>query len=274
MPKTKIGYLRKLLAEMKSVLIAFSGGIDSSLLLKVALEVLGAENVLAVTASSKLYPAEETGYAKKLARSLSANHIILTTDTLKNQRFSANPPDRCYYCKKELFSELRRIADQKGLAYVIDGSNADDYQDFRPGIKAGQEMGVKSPLREAGLTKKEIRKTARRQGLPNWNKPSMPCLSSRFPYGDLITSPKLRQVEEAERFLRLLGFGETRVRHHGDTARIEVTEKAIKKVVSPLLRKKIAAKLTSLGFNYVALDLQGFRSGSMNEVLAKEILNR
>ncbi len=273
MTRAKLEHLRQIISDLKSVLVAFSGGTDSSLLLKTALEVLGTDRVLAVTSCSGIVPAEEGEYAEKVARFLGARHIKILTEELKNARFLENPPNRCYYCKKELFSRLRLIAENNKLVSVIDGSNADDAGDFRPGLKANQEFGVRSPLREAGLTKAEIRTLAKKQGLPNWSKPSLPCLSSRFPYGSPITPDKLRQVEQAERFLRSLDLGELRVRHYGETARIEVRETLIKKVASPLVRKQVTTGLKSLGFNYVTLDLTGFRSGSMNEVLPKEILN-
>ncbi len=273
MVKTKIKRLQQILSDMGSVLIAFSGGIDSTFLLKAALDTLGREKVLAVTASSETYPAEELKYAESLAQSLDAKHISIFTEELKDENFVNNPPDRCYYCKIELFGKLLAIAENNNLAFVADGANADDLGDFRPGLKAGRELGVRSPLQEAGLSKEEIRIMAREKGLPNWNKPSMPCLSSRFPYGQAITTGKLQQVEEAERFLRSLGFEQLRVRHHGDIARIEVPSGMIEKVAALPLREQVAAKLKALGFNYITLDLKGFRSGSMNEVLPKEIIN-
>ncbi len=273
MTTDKIKRLRQILTEMKSVLVAFSGGIDSTFLLKVSLDVLGPDRVLAVTASSETYPAEEWHYARHLAGLLGARHVKIITDELSNERFTENPPDRCYYCKQGLFTKLLDMAAENGLGYVADGANADDMGDFRPGMRAGREQGVRSPLQEAGLTKNEIRAIARKEGLPNWNKPSMPCLSSRFPYGHTITREKLRQVEEAERYLRSLGFEEMRVRHHGAIARIEVPETAITRVAASPLREQITATLASLGFKYITIDLRGFRSGSMNEVLPKEILH-
>lgn len=273
MTQKKIARLEEILSEMKSVLIAFSGGIDSTLLLNFALKTLGQNNVLAVTASSETYPAEEWQFAKKIAQSLGANHISIFTEELKDSRFINNPPERCYYCKNELFNKLLGIADDQHLRFVLDGANADDLNDFRPGMKAGKELGIRSPLQEAGLTKSEVRKIAREEGLPNWDKPSQPCLSSRFPYGHTITGDKLKQVDEAERFLRSLGLTELRVRHHGDTARIEVPDSQIEKIVQPATRQEIIDRFSSIGFTYITLDLKGFRSGSMNEILSKEIIN-
>lgn len=273
MTSSKFIQLKEILTGMDSVLIAFSGGVDSTFLLKTALDTLGVEKVLAVTASSETYTAEERRYADNLAESLGAKHINIETRELQNEQFSQNPPDRCYYCKSELFRKLLDLARINGLACVADGANADDAKDFRPGMKAGQELGIRSPLREAGLTKDEIRSLAKEQGLANWAKPSMPCLSTRFPYGHRITVEKLRQVEEAERYLSNLGFTELRVRHHGAIARIEVPERDIAKLTTEPLRGKVTNKLYSLGFDYITVDLKGFRSGSMNEVLPKEILN-
>ncbi len=273
MNQDKLLHLDEILTQMNSVLVAFSGGIDSTLLLYFSLKTLGKNNVLAVTASSETYPAEEWQFAKKTANSLGANHISIFTEELNDSRFYNNPPERCYYCKTELFGKLKGIADDQQLRFVVDGANADDINDFRPGMKAGKELGIRSPLQEAGLTKNEIRAIAQKEGLPNWNKPSQPCLSSRFPYGQVITDEKLRQVDEAERFLRNLGMTEIRVRHHGDTARIEVPEALIEKITRPEFRQDVVQKFSSLGFTYITLDLKGFRSGSMNEVLSKEIID-
>lgn len=247
--------------------MAFSGGVDSTFLLKIALEALGPDKVLAVIALSETYPASEKQEAQKLGEKLGATIQMIETEELKDERFSSNPKDRCYYCKTELFSRLKRIAGEKGLAWVIDGSNADDLKDFRPGSKAKAELGVKSPLQEAGLTKQEIRDLSRSLGLSTWDKPSYACLASRIPYGTRIEPETLTRLDEAENFLRTLGFKQLRVRHHGNLARIELEEKDIPKVLGNGLMDKINKKFETLGYIYVTIDLKGYRTGSLNEAL-------
>lgn len=270
--EAKLELLKELLTQYQSCVIAFSGGVDSSLLYKVAVDVLG-DRVLAITADSETYPSHELEQARELAVKLNANFEVIKTEELANPVFAENPPNRCYYCKQELFGKLLAIAKEKGYAYVLDGANADDTSDFRPGMQAARELGVKSPLKEAGLTKEDIRTLARQMGLANWDKPSFACLSSRFPYGHSITPRKLNQVEEAEKMLRSLGFKQFRVRHHGDIARIEADLADLPRLVEEPLRQKLASGLRELGFPYVTVDLAGFRSGSMNEVLPGEVKN-
>jgi len=261
----KFKELKNYLKSLGSVLVAYSGGVDSTFLFKVAHEVLG-DKCMGVTASSETYPQSELAEALKVAENIGGKHMLIRTEELADERFAGNPVNRCYFCKAELFSKLWSIARRAGLNYVVDGANADDVHDYRPGHQAGQELGVKSPLQEVGLSKEEIRQLSKALGLPTWNKPSFACLSSRFPYGQRITSEKLAQVDQAETFLRQLGFGQLRVRHHENIARIEVPREDFPLVTGAML-DRIVAKLKDLGFVYVTLDLQGLRSGSMNEVL-------
>lgn len=262
--------LRKSLKDLGKVVIAFSGGVDSSLLLRVAQDVLG-DNVLAIIASSEVYPEKEIEEALALVKNMKVRFKHVTTHELDNPDFYNNPPRRCYFCKSELFSLIIEIGKKEGFDCVLDGANADDTMDFRPGTKAAAELGVRSPLRDAGLTKDEIREISRFLDLPTWDKPSMACLASRFPYNRKIDRRSLKQVGEAEEFLRDKGFTQLRVRFHGETARIELLQEEISRLYDAVLRKEIVDAFKSLGFSYVTLDLQGYRTGSMNEVLSDEI---
>jgi len=264
--KGKLKKLEEILTEMESVLIAYSGGVDSTLVLKVAKDVLG-DKVLAVTAKSSVYPSEETAQAKALARNLKVRHKIIETREMANLKFVNNPKDRCYWCKRELFSGLTSIARKNNLKYVLDGTNLADLDDFRPGMKAAGEFGIRSPLKEAMFTKEDIRSLSKRLGLPIWNKPSLACFASRFPYGMKITKENLNKVDEAERYLRGFGITQVRVRHHDKIARIEVLEEDIPKFSEGEFRRQVISYFKKLGYSYVSVDLQGYRTGSMNEVL-------
>ena len=267
MKNSKLKKLIQILMRMQSVLVAYSGGVDSTFLLKVAVDALGRGNVLAVTAKSPTYQVSELKDAKLQAKKISARHIIISTKELDNSNFASNPTDRCYYCKSELFSELNRIAKKEGMDFVIDASNKDDLADYRPGAKAKKKLRVRSPLQEADFSKADIRRASRRLGLATWDKPAMACLASRLPYGERIELGKLKRIEMAEDFLRNLGFRQVRVRCHSDVARIEVCIKDIPAISRPNTRAKIIKRLKSLGFLYITLDLQGYRTGSLNEVL-------
>ena len=264
--KQKYDNLKTILAETGGLVVAYSGGVDSTLLLKAATEALG-DRALAVTATSETYPPQEFAEAKKLATEIGARQRVIHTSELEVEQFRNNPPERCYYCKRELFGKLLEIAREEGLAVVADGSNVDDLGDYRPGMKAAEELGVICPLRDAGLVKDEIREISKELGLPTWNKPSFACLASRFPYGDEITMEKLTQVAAAEQVLRGLGLGQLRVRHHGQTARIEVDAEGFEAVIRSDNRARIVEELHKIGYLYVTLDLDGYRTGSMNEPL-------
>ncbi len=248
---------------MQSALIAFSGGVDSTLLAK-ALKDSGID-ALAVTSSSETIAESEIQHASAMARMLGLHHILIKTNELTNPKFTNNPVDRCFYCKDELFERLSNIARGSGYQYVIEGSNIDDLSDWRPGMRAAEKHGVRSPLVEAGLTKKEIRELSKDLGLPTWSKPSSPCLASRFPYGIEITLEGLKRVEKAEAFLKDLGFKELRVRSHRTLASIEVLDDDLKKFFDKEFREVIIKHFKSLGFKHITVDIEGFKSGKLNE---------
>ena len=265
--ETKLDDLKKLVRQMGKVIVAYSGGTDSTLLLKVAHDELG-EDAIAVTAVSPSTPRDELDSAISMAEEIGAQHLLIDSDELDNPDYVANSPERCYHCKHLRFGKLLEMARDRGFAHVVEGNNLDDLGDHRPGMRAARELGVRSPLKEAALTKADIRALSRKLGLPTWNKPSGACLASRLPYGTPITSARLKQIEDAERFIRSLGISQLRVRLHGDVARIEAEAKDLPTLLEN--RSAIVNELRGLGFSYVTADLEGYRTGSMNETLADE----
>jgi len=263
----KIERLVSILEKMDGVVVAFSGGVDSSFLLKMAKDALPNEDVLAVTAVSKTYTGSELKQAKRFARKLGVKHRIIFTNELKNKNFTKNPIDRCYYCKKELFFKLKEIAKKQDFSYVLDASNMDDAKDYRPGSRAKKEFGIRSPLVEAGFSKYDIRKYSAKLKLETATLPSMACLASRFPYGEKINKKALLKIETAEDFVKRQGIAQVRIRYHGDVARIEVEKEDIKRFVHKRFCDKITKRLKQLGFKYITLDIEGYRTGSLNEVL-------
>jgi uncharacterized protein len=262
----KLQRLQSLFAEMERALIAYSGGIDSTLVAKIAYDVLG-KRALAVTAESASLLPEDLEDARIQAATIGIAHEVVQTHEMENPNYTTNPVNRCYFCKSELHDTLKPLALERGYPYVVDGINADDLSDYRPGIQAAKERGARSPLAEVGVTKLEVRELARLLGLDCWDKPAQPCLSSRFPYGEEITVAKLQRVGRAERYLRQLGFKTLRVRSDADTARIELPPEQIQPFVLKTDLPELVAAFQSYGFIYVTLDLEGYRSGKLNQVL-------
>jgi pyridinium-3,5-biscarboxylic acid mononucleotide sulfurtransferase len=265
----KLEQLKALFAEMQQALIAYSGGVDSTLVAKIAYDVLG-DRALAVTAVSPSLLPEELEDAKIQAATIGITHKIVQTHEMDNPNYTSNPVNRCYFCKSELHDTLKPLALQLGYPYVVDGVNADDLHDYRPGIQAAKERGARSPLAEIGVTKLEVRQLSQQLSLPWWDKPAQPCLSSRFPYGEEITISKLQRVGRAEIYLRKLGLENLRVRSEGDTARIELPPAQIKEFVVTTDLQKLVAAFQEFGFVYVTLDLEGYRSGKLNQVLNRD----
>ena len=263
---SKLKKLKDNLQQMGSAAVAFSGGVDSTFLLNVAHEVLK-DNVVAVTAISPIFSLRENEEAKFFTKNIGVKHIIIESEEIDNESFSKNPANRCYYCKKELFSKLKKVAETEKLDYVLDGSNVDDDDDYRPGIKALKELGIVSPLKDVGLTKKEIRELSQEMNLDTWDKPAFACLASRFPYGTEITKSKLEMVERAECFIQDFGVRQFRVRYHNEIARIEVSKNDFQIILAH--SDEIAKKFKEFGFNYITLDIEGYRTGSLNEVFKK-----
>ena len=264
--RVKLEKLESIIRGYGSLAVGFSGGVDSTFLITVAHSILG-DKALAVTNADAGVPARELEEARQFCEVRGIRQVISETDPLKISEYRFNSPDRCYYCKRSIFEKILEIAKEHGVEFAAEGSNVDDLGDYRPGLRAVAELGVKSPLREAGLTKSDIREISKALGLPTFSKPSYACLASRFAYGEEITKEKLGMIDRAEQFLIDLGFREERVRLHGDVARIEVPEDAIERIASEEIRKKVCEKFKQIGFRYVSLDLMGYRVGSMNEAV-------
>ena len=269
--QAKYDRMCEILRSLEHVAVAFSAGVDSTLVLKVALDTLGSPKVIAATGDSESLARAEFDEARRLTEQLGAQHVVLKTDEFQNEDYLANPENRCYYCKTTLYTHLDKYIAEHGINAIVNGINVDDYGDWRPGIQAAEEHQVRAPIAEAGITKAEVRTLSEWLGLPTFDKPASPCLSSRVQYGEPITPEKLGMIERAEALLKSLGFRECRVRHHNNLARIEVPLEDIAKITEPETRARIDACFRELGYNYVTVDLRGFRSGSLNEVISLNI---
>ncbi len=264
---SKAERLKAIVRARPKAVVAFSGGVDSTLLLRVCRDVLGAANVTAVTGVSRTYTAEEKRTARRAARELGVEHVLIETAELTCGDFAANPPDRCYFCKRELLGRIAELARSRSIDAVFDATNTDDLSDYRPGLRAAEERGVTSPLVLAGFTKRDVRALSKRLGLASWDKPANPCLASRIPYGTPITAETLERIRAGEQFIRKLGFPVVRLRHHGRLARIEVPASDFPRMLKPQMARKLAARLRSLGYLWIALDVEGYRMGSLNRAV-------
>ncbi len=267
MPRNKLSELKKIIAEYGKAVVAYSGGTDSTFLLKICADVLGRQRVIAATGSSETYTPSELSFAKRIARGMRVRHVVIETDELCDELFSSNTKLRCYHCKNNFYSKLASLAQKEQIGFMLDGTNIDDQKDYRPGMKAAREWGIKSPLAQAGMTKEDIRRHSKKLGLKSWDKPANPCLASRIPYGSSITREKLSMIAEAEAFIRKMGFGTVRVRHHDSIARIEVPIQDLPRMVRKDMRERICERLRHIGFAWVSLDMEGFKSGSLNRTL-------